>query len=89
MFNSDIVTASYREDSREKGRVFAQVKKSKLEVLPVFDPNDVSGKLKAEIAHLSRKIVEMLRENGGDFQQASVAKADEHLQGIIAKVFSL
>jgi len=86
--NSDLVTKAYRMDSGEKGRVFAQVKKAKLERVLLPDPKQIPSQLIKEVAQLVRDLMRLLAKVEGDYEHKEVARIEKVLEQNIAKAFS-
>jgi hypothetical protein len=72
VFNSRVVSEAYRRDSCEEGRVFAQVKKAKLEAILVPDPRQASRETVREIASCVRKLLKLLSQADGNSSQERI-----------------
>jgi len=86
--NSNVVSDAYRRDSGEAGRVFAQVKKSKIERILLPDPKEVEPKLLNGIAKLVKEIMNLLIDVEGDFENKKVIELNKLLEDNVALTFS-
>ena len=86
--NSDAVSQAYRRDSAEVGRVFAQVKKARLEILPLPDPRQVDQNLVSNIAQMVREIMDLLAETNGDLTSHKYNELNQILNSKISSTFN-
>ena len=86
--NSNVVSDVYRRDSGEAGRVFAQVKKSKIERLLLPNPKEVEPELVNKIAKHVKEIMSLLLDVEGDFEHRKVMELNKLLEDNVALAFS-
>lgn len=85
--NSQVVNDQYKKDTGESGRVFAQVKKAKLEALLLPDPRELSAELVSETARQVRRLTSLLCTSNGDDSGSEAANIIGKLEQTISKAF--
>jgi len=85
--NSGPVTRAYQADSGEGGRVFAQVKKSRFEVLMLPDPRTLPNATVEQVAAQVERLTARLRETGNDVTEKCAQKLFASLEEMLAPLF--